>query len=87
MKKGELKLGLDYKPDTAPGAGERVDWDKVTAMRDPKPNRRPRHLRMHIEDCVGKTRAMDQEVVQFLVDWKGVNAKGGLEERKKKKAT
>lgn len=52
MKKGELKLGLDYKPDTAPGAGERVDWDKVTAMRDPKPNRRPRHLRMHIEDSV-----------------------------------
>lgn len=52
MKKGELKLGLDYKPDTAPGAGERVDWDKVTATRDPKPNRRPRHLRTHTEDSV-----------------------------------
>lgn len=31
--------------------------------------------------------AKDQEVVQFLVDWKGVNVKGGLEERKRKKAT
>ena len=31
--------------------------------------------------------AVDQEVVQFLVDWEGVNAKGGLEERRRKKAT
>lgn len=31
--------------------------------------------------------AMGQEVVQFLVDWKGVDVKGGLEERKRTKAT